>query len=244
MSIEKLFKTLKNTLFKSEIEKTSKSLHKLKKILKPETKLEVKFNRKKLEKLEKDFGELRHKLSNKDEISEYRKTFYNAKKHKLFESEIGKTNKNLNELIKSLKSERFQGNIDCVDYEDLDSCNNNYDFADDDKYRKIGSIRTLFREFDSDYYKPIRTDDGFEGKKNYIIYKSKGNKYENLSLKEYPDVIRPYLRDLINEHRPIMELNNNTNNSNNNTNNSNNNANNNSSNNTSNSNNEENDRAE
>ena len=57
-------------------------------------------------------------------------------------------------------------------------------------------------------------------------------------------MIRPYLRDLINEHRPIMELNNNTNNSNNNTNNSNNNANNNSSNNTSNSNNEENDRAE
>ena len=64
MSIEKLFKTLKNTLFKSEIEKTSKSksLHKLKKILKPETKLEVKFNRKKLEKLKKDFGELRHKF--------------------------------------------------------------------------------------------------------------------------------------------------------------------------------------
>ena len=38
-------------------------------------------------------------------------------------------------------------------------------FADDDKYRKIGSIRTSFREFVSDYYKPIRTDDGFAGKK-------------------------------------------------------------------------------
>ena len=59
-------------------------------------------------------------------------------------------------------------------------------------------------------------------KKDYIIYKTKGNKYENLSLKEYPHVIRPYLRDLINEHRPIMELNNNIINSNNNTNNSNN----------------------
>ena len=62
MSIEKLFKTLKNTLFKSEIEKASKNLHKLKKILKSETKLEVKFNRKKLEKLKKYFGELRHKF--------------------------------------------------------------------------------------------------------------------------------------------------------------------------------------
>ena len=53
-------------------------------------------------------------------------------------------------------------------------------FADDDKYRKIGSIRTSFREFVSDYYKPIRTDDGFAGKKNsYIEYKSNGDRYEN-----------------------------------------------------------------
>ena len=64
-----------------------------------------------------------------------------------------------------MKSKKFQGNIDSVDYERLDNYDNNYDFADDDKYRKIGSIRTLFREFDSDYYKPIRTDDGFAGKK-------------------------------------------------------------------------------
>ena len=54
-------------------------------------------------------------------------------------------------------------------------------------------------------------------------------------------MIRPYLRDLINEHKPTVELNNT--NSNNNTNNSNNNTNN-SNNNTNNSNNEENDRAE
>ena len=58
----------------------------------------------------------------------------------------------------------------------------------------------------------MRTDDHFAGKKNnYIEYKSKGDRYENLSPKEYLDVIRPYLRDLINEHRPIIELNNNTN---------------------------------
>ena len=54
-------------------------------------------------------------------------------------------------------------------------------------------------------------------------------------------MIRPYLRDLINEHKPTVELNNT--NSNNNTNKSNNNTNN-SNNNTNNSNNEENDRAE
>ena len=65
-------------------------------------------------------------------------------------------------------------------------------------------------------------------------YTSKGDRYENLSPKKYFHVIRPYLRDLINEHKPTVELNNT--NSNNNTNNSNNNTNN--------SNNEENDRAE
>ena len=77
-------------------------------------------------------------------------------------------------------------------------------------------------------------------KKNYIEYKSKEDRYENLSLKEYLDVIRPHLRDLINEHKPTVELNNN--NINNNTNNSKNNTNN--SNNSNNSNKAENDRVE
>ena len=33
-------------------------------------------------------------------------------------------------------------------------------------------------------------------------------RYDNLSSKEYLDVIRPYLRDLINNHKPTMESNN------------------------------------
>ena len=45
---------------------------------------------------------------------------------------------------------------------------------------------------------------------------SKGDRYENLSPKKYLNVIRPYLRNLINENKPIMELNNNSNNNNNN----------------------------
>ena len=86
----------------------------------------------------------------------------------------------------------------------------------------------MFWEFDSDYYKPVRTDDGFaEKKNNYIEYNSKIDRYENLSPKEYLDVIRPYLRDLINEHKPTAEWNNNNNNNNNNNSNSKNNNNNN-----------------
>ena len=182
--------------------------------LEPELELEIKVNKKNFKKLRKDFDELRHKFSNEDEIGEYRKAFYNAKICKLSKSEIEKTNKNLNKLKKSLKSKKFRGDIDSVDYEDLNNYDNNYDFADDDKYRKIGSISRLFKEFDSDYYKPIRTDGGFAGKKNnYIEYKSKGDRYDNLSPKEYLDVIRPYLRNLINNHKSTMESNNDKNDS-------------------------------
>ena len=92
-------------------------------------------------------------------------------------------------------------------YDNLDNYHDNYDFADDE-YKKIGSIRKLFKEFDRDYYKPIRTDGGFAGRNNnYIEYTSKGDRYENLSPKEYLNMIRPYLRDLINEHKPIDESN-------------------------------------
>ena len=85
----------------------------------------------------------------------------------LSESEIKKTNKNLNKLRKSMRFKKFHGNIDSVDYDDLDNYDYNYGFADDDEYRKTGSIRTLFKEFDGDYYKPIRTDGGFAGRNNY-----------------------------------------------------------------------------
>ena len=68
-------------------------------------------------------------------------------------------------------------------------------------------------------------------------YTSKGDRYENLSPKEYLNVIKPYLRDLINEHKPAVKLNNNNNNNNNNSNNNNNNDSDNNSNNTDNNNN-------
>ena len=108
----------------------------------------------------------------------------------------------------------FLGNADSVDYDDRDNYDDNYDAADDDEYRKIGSIRRLFKGFDSDYYKPIKTDDSFDGKRNsYIEYKTKGERYENLLPKEYFDMIRPYLRDLINDHKPLVKLTNQANNS-------------------------------
>ena len=81
---------------------TSKTTHETKpkttpnKTLKPETKIEIKVNSKKLEKLSKDFDELRHTFSYKDEIKDYRKAFYIAKNYKhLSDSEIKKKKKRL-----------------------------------------------------------------------------------------------------------------------------------------------------
>ena len=52
---------------------------------------------------------------------------------------------------------------------------------------------------DEDYYKPIITKGGFNS--TYIQYKSKGDKGKNLSIKKYLNMIRPYLSDIINDHK-------------------------------------------
>ena len=52
---------------------------------------------------------------------------------------------------------------------------------------------------DEDYYKRIITKVSFNN--SYIQYESIGDKKENLSIKEYLDIIRPYLSDIINDHK-------------------------------------------
>ena len=52
---------------------------------------------------------------------------------------------------------------------------------------------------DEDYYKPIITKGAFNN--NYIQHESKGDKGKNLSTKKYLNMIKPYLSDIINEHK-------------------------------------------
>ena len=52
---------------------------------------------------------------------------------------------------------------------------------------------------DEDYYKPIITKDAFNG--NYIQYESKGDKAKNLPIKKCLDMIKPYLSDILNDHK-------------------------------------------
>ena len=102
----------------------------------------------KSKKRRQNFDELRQKFDKK-EIDRYRKTFYDVKNYKsLSVSKIKKASKSLTELKKILIFKKFRGNIDSVNYEDMNNYDYNYDFADDDEYRKIGSIRTQFKELD------------------------------------------------------------------------------------------------
>ena len=49
----------------------------------------------------------------------------------------------------------------------------------------------------------MKTKSAFNG--NYIEYESKGDKDKNLLPKEYLDMIRPYLSDMINDHKSRRE---------------------------------------
>ena len=49
----------------------------------------------------------------------------------------------------------------------------------------------------------------FGGRENSNVeYTSRGDRYEDISPEEYLKMIRPYLRDLINDQKPTKELNN------------------------------------
>ena len=156
----------------------NKSEEDLTKIL-SELKPKISIPKKNIKEMKKDFSKLRHKFS-KEEIEKFRKSFYNIKN--LSSAEIRAAEKNLVELEERLQYKTF------------------YDHNYNDEYKKINSIRRLF-----DGFKPIKTDDSFDGKK--IAYISEGDEYENLSPKEYLNRIGPYLRDLINDHKNPMKTN-------------------------------------
>ena len=154
------------------------------------------FDDKTLKKIREDFNELRERFL-KPQIREIRKILYYIKNPKNHSTELHSTQK-----IKEIKESLFT-------LEERLSNFKKYCFQDDFKYRNIGDIRNLFNGvalngIDENYYKPIRTKSAFNG--NYIEYESKGDKDKNLSPKEYLDMIRPYLSDIINNHKTPKNL--------------------------------------
>ena len=73
----------------------------------------------------------------------------------------------------------------------------------DPDHEGVWNVKDLFDEVNEDYYEPVITRTDF--KSNYTQYRGRGDKYKKLSLEEYLDIIRPYLRDIINNHKALLE---------------------------------------
>ena len=72
------------------------------------------------------------------------------------------------------------------------------------EYKGINEIQYLINKInEEDYYEPIKFKHSFDD--NYIEYESRGDKYNNLSSEEYVNIIRPYLRDMIDNHKAQSE---------------------------------------
>ena len=83
--------------------------------------------------------------------------------------------------------------------ENLSKTKKYYDY-DDNEYSGIRNVRELFGlSIDEDCYKPIIAKSAFNG--SYIQYESKESKEKNLSIRNYLNIIKPYLIDIINEHK-------------------------------------------
>ena len=112
-----------------------------------------------------------------------KKPLRNRKEKESFKSKIKEIEQNLLEIEESL----FK-------------LNKYYDYIDIE-YKGIKDVANLFNGVSTfeDYYRPTKTKSAFNG--NYIEYESKGDKDKNLSPKEYVNMIRPYLNDVINDHK-------------------------------------------
>ena len=135
-----------------------------------------------IEKIRKEFNELRYKFS-KLKIKEIRKNLYEIENEKNpSESKMKEIERNLTELEENLsKTKKY------YDYDDIE-------------YRGIRIVRDLFDlSIDEDCYKPIIAKSAFDC--SYIQYESKGDKGKNLSIKKYCNIVKPYLSNVINNHK-------------------------------------------
>ena len=140
------------------------------------------FSKAKIEKIRKEFNESRSKFS-KLKIKEIRKNLYEIENEKNpSESKIKEIERNLTDLEENLSKTKK-----CYDYDDIE-------------YKGIRNVTDLFDlTIDENCYKPIIAKSAFDD--SYIQYQSKGDKGTNVSIKRYLNIIKPYLINIINEHK-------------------------------------------
>ena len=135
------------------------------------------FNERRGNLLLEETNEIRKKLYKKEAV-------YNVLKEKEQEGSLTNKQKNvLKNIVRYLKN--FKKDLDKLQkYQ----CNIIYDLG------------YLFNEFnEEDYYKPTEVKSAFDG--SYMLYESKGDKDNKLALYEYFDIIKPYLKDMIDNYK-------------------------------------------
>ena len=129
-------------------------------------------NKKRIETAREKLKELRHKLS-KSDFKKIKKHLYNIEnKKELLESET--TKEYFDELDKKF-----------LEFDDNDN---------DDDFIGIENVQDLFK---ISIYKPTIVKSGYNN--NYIEYRREGDKL--LTIEECLNLIEPYLRELINDHK-------------------------------------------
>ena len=139
-------------------------------------------NIKRIETAREKLKELHHKLS-KSDLKVIKKHLYNTEsKKELLESEIIK--EYFDKLDKKILE--FDEYYNDDDHDDDDD--------DNDDFIGIENVQDLFK---MSIYKPTIVKSGYNN--NYIEYRSEGDKL--LTIEEYLNLIEPYLRELINDHK-------------------------------------------
>ena len=117
---------------------------------------------------------IRYNIYKKEAIYNFLKEKYSlTNKEKIVLKNIGKYLKKLNNDLKKLH--KYQDNV-------------------------MYGLDYLFNEINEEgYYEPKVIKSAFDG--SYILYESKGDKNDKLTLQEYFDKIKPYLKDTIDNHK-------------------------------------------
>ena len=141
--------------------------------------------------LKEDIKKIRRKFDIAESIIEYLKELKQkdglTKEEKQQKKRCTKKLQKTEEYIKTLK-------------EDLNKLER-YQYSDNEdlEYEGIKEIEII----EENYYKPKKTKHGFDDV--YIEYENRGDKDNNLSLVEYLNIIRPYLKDMIDNHMAHSE---------------------------------------
>ena len=134
-------------------------------------------------------NERRSNLSHK-ETSEIRKKLYEKEAIYNFLKEKEQNGSLTNEEKKVLKKiNRYLKNF-----------KNDLDKLQKYQYNITYGLDKLFNRLNEDeYYKPTEVKTAFNG--SYVLYESKGDEDSKLSIDKYLDIIRLYLKDLIDDHK-------------------------------------------